>query len=169
MISKQSSTTIYRKRPRTICSSTSIVVHVTTKKPPTSLPRQSPEPNLVGKILYRPSTWPTTRPINPQLHHLLFNCCMVTPQNFQLQILKLPHLHLLSLKNNSLHLKECWKPSKKSSSRTEKPPWKKIVEAFHLNQEVMLSEKYFGQQFWLRPGKIIGIKKNKIEVQFGLQ
>ena len=73
MISKQSSTTIYRKRPRTICSSTSIVVHVTTKKPPTSLPRQSPEPNLVGKILYRPSTWPTTRPINSQLHHLRFN------------------------------------------------------------------------------------------------
>ena len=33
-----------------------------------------------------------------------------------------------------------------------------------LNQEVMLSEKSFGQQFWSGPGTIIRIKKNKIEV-----
>ena len=76
-------------------------IHVTTKKPPTSLPRLLPDPNLDGKILYRHSIWPTTRPINPQLHHLHFNCCTVMPENFQLQILKLPHLHLRLPKNYS--------------------------------------------------------------------
>ena len=42
-----------------------------------------------------------------------------------------------------------------------------IAESFQLNQEVMLSEKSFGQQFWSGPGTIIKIKKNNIEVQFG--
>ena len=42
-----------------------------------------------------------------------------------------------------------------------------IAKSFQLNQEVMLSEKSFGQQFWSGPGTVIRIKKNKIEVQFG--
>ena len=42
-----------------------------------------------------------------------------------------------------------------------------IAESFQLNQEVMLSEKSFGQQFWSGPGTIIKIKKNNIELQFG--
>ena len=42
-----------------------------------------------------------------------------------------------------------------------------VAKSFQLNQEVMLSEKLFGQQFWSGPGTIIRIKKNKIEVQFG--
>ena len=42
-----------------------------------------------------------------------------------------------------------------------------VAKSFQLNQQVMLSEKSFGQQFWSGPGTIIKIKKNKIEVQFG--
>ena len=42
-----------------------------------------------------------------------------------------------------------------------------IAKSFLLNQEVMLSERSFGQQFWSGPGTFIRIKKNKIEVQFG--
>ena len=42
----------------------------------------------------------------------------------------------------------------------------KIAKSFVLNQDVMLSEKSIGQQFWSGPGKINRIKKNQIEVQF---
>ena len=43
----------------------------------------------------------------------------------------------------------------------------RIAKSFQVNQEVVLSEKSFGQQFWSGPGTIVKIKKNKIEVQLG--